>query len=99
MVNLGQKLKILRLQHNLTQKQVAKRVGLAPSAISSYESGDRYPNYSTLGKLATLYRVSCDYLIGVAEGRTIDVTGLDEDEIEVISHTVELFRNKHSEPS
>lgn len=97
MVNMGERLKDLRSQKNLTQKQVAQRVGLAVSAISSYESGARYPSYSTLAKLASIYHVSCDYLIGMSDTRTIDVTGLDDDEIEVISQTVDIIRNnKHS---
>ena len=96
MVNMGQKLKSLRLEKNLTQQQVVDRVGLAVSAISSYESGDRYPAYKTLIKFAAMYHVSCDYLIGMSSNRTIDVSGLDDDEIQVISQTVDLLRNKHS---
>ena len=96
MVNIGQRLKILRVQNKLTQKQVADRVGLATSAISSYESGFRFQPYQTLVKLASMYHVSCDYLIGVPCSRTIDVSDLDEDEILVISQTVDLLRSKHS---
>lgn len=96
MVNMGQRLKSLRKQNRLTQRQVAARTGLAVSAISSYESGSRYPSYQTLVKLASMYHVTCDYLIGMPGSRTIDVSGLDEVEIEVVSQTVDLFRNKHS---
>ena len=66
MVNMGQRLKQLRTQKNLTQKQVAERVGLAVSAISSYESGFRYPSYPTLVKLASMYHVSCDLMSSLA---------------------------------
>ena len=96
MVDMGKRLKNLRVQKNLTQKQVAERVGLAVSAISSYESGARFPTYQTLIKLASMYHVTCDYIIGMPGKRTIDVSGLDELEIEVVSQTVNLFRNKHS---
>lgn len=96
MVNMGQRLKSLRKQNKLTQKQVAQRTGLAVSAISSYESGARFPTYQTLIKLASMYHVTCDYIIGMPGKRTIDVSGLDELEIEVVSQTVNLFRNKHS---
>lgn len=97
MVNMGQKLKLLRTEKNMTQQQVADRVGLAVSAISSYESGIRYPSYGTLIKFASMYHVSCDYLIGMSDTRTLDVTGLADNEIEVISKTIDLIRNKHSE--
>ena len=97
MVNMGQRLRLLRTQNKLTQKQVADRLGLAVSAISSYESGVRFPTYQTLVKLASMYHVSCDYLIGAPGVRTIDVSGLDDDEIDIISQTVDFFRTKHSQ--
>ena len=97
LVDLGQRLKTLRKQHKLTQKQVATRTGLAVSAISSYESGVRYPTYSTLIKFASMYHVTCDYLLGMPTSRTVDVSGLSEAEIEIISQTVNLFRNKHTQ--
>lgn len=93
---MGKKLKALRIEKNLTQKQVADRIGVAVSAVSSYEAGIRLPSYKALIKLAGIYHVSCDYLIGVDKYRNIDITGLDDDEIELVSHTVELLRNKHS---
>ena len=97
MVNMGQKLKTLRAEKKLTQKQVAERVGLAVSAISSYESGERYPSYSTLIKFASMYHVTCDYLIGMSDTRTLDVTGLRDNEIEIISNTIDAFRISHSD--
>lgn len=96
MVNMGQRLKALRTEKSLTQKQVAQRLGVAVSAVSSYESGLRYPPYKALIKLAAMYHVSCDYLIGMSATRNIDVSGLDDDEIELISQTVDLLKSKHS---
>lgn len=55
MVNIGEKLKTLSLNKNLTQKQIVDRIVLAISAISSYESGMRYPSYETLIKLARIF--------------------------------------------
>ena len=85
MVNMGEKLRSLRIEKNLTQKQVADRIGLAISAVSSYESGSRYPTYDTLIKLARMFHVSTDYLLGIADKRNIDVTGLDDEDVGLIS--------------
>ena len=92
---MGEKLKALRLEKNLTQKQVADRIGLAISAISSYESGIRYPSYDALIKLARIFHVSTDYLIGMTDTRNIDVSGLNDEEIACISQMVDILRNKH----
>ena len=94
MVNMGEKLKSLRIEKNLTQKQVADRIGLAISAVSSYESGTRYPSYDVLVKLARIFHVSTDYLLGITNTRNIDVTGLRDNEIELVSQLVDTLRNK-----
>lgn len=92
MVNMGDKLRSLRIEKNLTQKQVADRIGLAISAVSSYESGSRYPTYDTLIKLARMFHVSTDYLLGIADKRNIDVTGLDDEDVGLISQLVDKLR-------
>ena len=91
---MGEKLKSLRTEQKLTQKQVADRIGLAISAISSYESGTRYPSYDVLVKLARIFHVSTDYLLGMTNTRNINVTGLSDSEIELVSQLVDMLRNK-----
>ena len=91
---MGEKLKSLRIEKQLTQKQVADRIGLAISAVSSYESGTRYPSYDVLVKLARIFHVSTDYLLGITDKRNIDVTGLSDNEIEIVSQLVDMLRNK-----
>lgn len=89
---MGEKLKSLRLEKKLTQKQVADMIGLAISAVSSYESGNRYPSYDVLVQLARIFHVSTDYLLGMTDKRNIDVTGLDDSEIELVSQLVDKLR-------
>ena len=91
---MGKKLKALRLEKNFTQKQIAERIGLATSAISSYESGMRYPSYDVLVKLARIFHVSTDYLLGMTNTRNIDVTGLTDDEIELIVRLTDILKNQ-----
>lgn len=89
---MGKKLRTLRIENKLTQKQVASRIGLAISAVSSYESGSRYPSYEALIKLSRIFHVSTDYLLGLTEKRSIDVTGLDDAEVELLSQLANKLR-------
>ena len=91
-MNMGEKLYSLRIEKKLTQKQLAARIGLAISSVSSYESGSRYPSFETLIKLARIFHVSTDYLLGLTERRSIDVTGLTDEEIELVSQLVDKLR-------
>ena len=92
-MNMGEKLKTLRTEKKLTQRQVADRIGLVTSAVSSYESGTRYPSYDVFVKLSRIFRVSTDYLLGITDKRNVDVTGLNDSEIELVSQFVDMLRN------
>lgn len=66
MVNgLGSRLQEQRQLLKLSQKEVAKAIGVSPSVVSNYESGERTPSVECLMALAGLYRCSTDYLLGL----------------------------------
>lgn len=94
MVNFGEKVKKLRHEKDLTQQQLAELLGVAVSAISSYESGNRYPSYEVLISLARIFHVSTDYLLGLEKLKTVDVSSLDDNEIKVILQMIDILREK-----
>lgn len=63
-MTFGERLKFLREKEKMYQSELADRLGLAPSTISMYERGDRDPDTSTLTKIAEIFNVSTDYLLG-----------------------------------
>lgn len=95
MVDFGNKLKQLRLQAGLTQKQLAERVKVTKSVISYYELQERYPSPEMLIKLANIFHVSTDFLLGIEKQQTLDVSGLDEEDVRLLQHTISVLRNKH----
>ena len=100
-VELGEKLKNLRINSKLTQKQVAKRLMITPTSVSGYEKGTRYPSLTMLVKLAALYHVTTDYLLGydntaLPESRQINVDGLSENEIRIVAELVEALKSKNN---
>ena len=94
-LNMGERLKSLRIERNYTQKQIANRIGLAISAVSAYELGTRYPSYDILLKLSRIYNVSTDYLIGKDCSRTLDVSGLSEEQINVVTQVIDALRKNN----
>lgn len=87
-VDLSVRLKQLRLDKQLRQEQVARLVGVSKGAISAYETDIRQPSYDVLIRLANLYRVSVDYLLGRTDDRTLDISGLTTHEAAMISELV-----------
>ena len=71
-MSFAQKLKSLRLEHDMTQESVAKYMNVACSTIAGYETKNRQPSHEKLTTLASLFQVSVDYLLD--EGEEINVT-------------------------
>lgn len=61
------RLKKLRLEHNLTQEQLAQRVNTTKANISMIESGKRNLTASSLQIFADFFNVSTDYLLGISD--------------------------------
>ena len=57
-------LKDLRKKANLKQEDVAQYLNVTQQAYSRYEKGFNEPDYANLIKLADLFKVSVDYLLG-----------------------------------
>ena len=58
----------LRKARNLTLKKLGNMIGVSESAMSLYETGKRSPDYATVVKLAELFDVTADYLLGRDSG-------------------------------
>lgn len=66
-MNFGEKLKMLRKQHKMTQQNLGNAINLSKANICKYEAGSLEPNLGTLRSLSQLFEVSLDYLIGEQE--------------------------------
>lgn len=61
---LGKKIRKLRIERGYTLKQLGEMLNLGESTISMYETGKRNPDYDTLTKIAEIFNVTTDYLLG-----------------------------------
>ena len=68
---IGDRIKQLRRENNLTQNQFASLFGLYDSTISQYENGKREPEYNTIIKIANKFNVSIDWLLGRVESKDL----------------------------
>lgn len=59
----GNKLKSLRENNGLLQKELADILNISLSSISMYERGERQPDNDTLKKISNYFQVSIDYLL------------------------------------
>jgi len=74
---LGDRIRQLRLENNLTQTQFASLFGLYDSTISQYENGKRVPEYDIIIKIANKFNVSVDWLLGRVDSRELVIMDTD----------------------
>ncbi len=93
MVDFGQKLKELRRERGYTQADLAAKLSVTKSVVSYYENQERVPSPEVLMKIADIFNVSTDFLLGrTREFKILDVSDLNEDEVKAILMVAELFR-------
>ena len=98
MVNFGERLRQLRKARGLTQAQLAELLGGSKMMISSYESGTRFPPYPTLVKIASIYGVTTDYLLGAEKHKTLNADGLSDDQLQLAKSLIDELRKANSLP-
>ena len=69
-MNFGDKLRILIEDKDMTQKELAAQLNIAPSTVSSYVQNTREPDFATLRKIGNYFDVSIDYLLDYKTGYT-----------------------------
>ena len=63
-MSIGKKIRELRLEHNLLQRELAKEIHIAPNTLSQFETGQANPSYEVLSLIADFFQCSTDYLLG-----------------------------------
>lgn len=94
MVDFSQRLKQLRIDKHLTQAQVAERVGVTASMVSSYETDIRLPSFEVMVRIADLFGVTVDYLLCREDKRFLDISGLTDVEAAVVCDMVNILKHR-----
>ena len=77
-MTLGQKLRLLLDERNMTQKQLALELNMAPSTIGGYIQDSSEPDFTTLKLLASYFDVSTDYLLDYHHSDVVNGEQADE---------------------
>ena len=91
----SENLKKLRNKKGLTQTQLAEKLWLNKSIISAYENQQRMPSLDVLIKLSYEFNVSMEYLLGLGKENTIDITGLNDEQISIIAQLIAEFKRNN----
>ena len=90
----GSRIEEARKRKNLSQTELARKVGVARTSVAMWESGEKEPSTRHLRELAVALGESSDYLLGIDNGRTISIKDLTDEDVELLHHTIEYMRGR-----
>lgn len=90
METIGKKIKELRKEHNLTQKQLSKALNVSQSSISEWEKNTYEPTATAIKIIAIYFKVSADYLLGLE-----DESGAKIENLKQINNSFNNFNNNN----
>lgn len=88
----AERIKTLREARGWTQAELARRLNMTRNGVNSWEQGLSMPSPPFLVELASLFSVSTDYLLGIEPLHTVNVTGLNEHDIALITQLADRLR-------
>jgi len=91
---LGRRIYELRTALGWSQVELAKRLKVAKQTVSNWENENIQPSIEMLIRLAKLFNVTTDYLLGLENTPRLSLDGLNEQEIAHISLLIEDLRMK-----
>ena len=91
---LGQRINELRLSFGWSQVQLAEKLGISKQTISNWENENIQPSIEMLLRLAKLFRVSTDYLLGLSDTPTLNTEGLPISFVAHLAQIIEDYRQK-----
>lgn len=93
MFDFGMRLQQLRKASSMSQEALGKRIGRSKSVICAYESNLRVPPLEILAKIAVVFNVSVDYLVGLDKMEMVSIEELDDKQKEIIHALIYEFKN------
>lgn len=103
---IGENIRRLRRERDLTQEEVAAHLGISFQSISKWERGDGYPDITILPSLANYFGITVDELIGMEENaksekydeinrlwKENNLNGLHHDNVILMRNSLKMFPN------
>lgn len=88
----GDKLKAIRKAKQITQGELAIRLGVSTAIIAAYEQGKSYPSVAVLIKICEVLNASADYLLGISDNISINMGGLTDEEMQPFLQLIALVK-------
>ena len=91
---LNQQIRELRISRRMSQVELAKALSVTKQSVSNWENDNIQPSVEMLIKIAKVFSVSTDYLLGLETEDYVDVSGLSNEVVSHIRQIVDDLKNR-----
>ena len=99
MHSLNENIRALRMARGMNQVEFAKVLGVSKQCVSNWENDNVMPSVDMLVKIADLFKVTIDYIVGRNERAYLDVSGLSDEQIShlslIVGDMLKIVKNKN----
>ena len=92
-MTLNENIRQLRLARNLSQVDLANALGVTKQSVSNWENNNIQPSIDMLIRLATVFSVSTDYILGLNHRKYIEISELTDCQLAHISAIIDDIRS------
>lgn len=92
---IGERIKALRLAHNISQVKLARDLNVSKQSVSNWENNNILPSIDIIKKLSIYFSCTSDYLLGLENDyrSTLEITDLTPEQAAHIQHIINDFQS------
>lgn len=91
---VGDRIRKLRLQHKLSQKELALKTGVSIATIKNWENDSADPCLENIRTLSSIFNVTTDFLLGQSEQQQLYHNELEEEDIILLNAMIQYMVNQ-----
>ena len=93
-LNVADRIRYMREKNNLTQTDLANRLGISRSAVNAWEMSLSSPSIVNIIEMSKVFHVTADYLLSASEKLLVDISDLDNEQREIVLKLIDCLRKQ-----
>ncbi|MBQ8146564.1 MAG: helix-turn-helix transcriptional regulator [Clostridia bacterium] len=93
-LNVADRIRYLREKNNMTQTDLANRLGISRSAVNSWEMSISSPSISNIIEMSHIFNVTTDYILSSSDKILVDITELGNKEREIVLQLIDCLKKR-----
>ncbi len=93
-LNVADRIRYLREKNNMTQTDLANKLGISRSAVNSWEMSISSPSIANIIEMSHIFNVTTDYILSNSNKILVDITELGNKEREIVLQLIDCLKQK-----